>query len=218
MSTTLIVFAKAPRAGLAKTRLIPALGAAGAAALAERLLVHAVQQAADAAVALGGHLQLCVTPDTEHPAFAALARQHGLALTLQAAGDLGQRMHLALTQALQHTARALIVGTDAPALDTPTLCAAASALRRHDAVFVPAHDGGYALVGLSQPAPALFEDIAWSTSAVMQQTRERAAGLGLRLAELPAVADIDEPADLRHLPAQWREFHPGPVLSNGDDE
>jgi uncharacterized protein len=218
MSTALIVFAKAPRAGLAKTRLIPSLGAAGAAALAERLLVHAVQQAADAAVALGGHLQLCVTPDTEHPAFAALARQHGLALTLQAEGDLGQRMHQAFTQALQHADQALIIGTDAPALDTPMLCAAASALRRHDAVFVPAHDGGYALVGLSQPAPALFEDIAWSTSTVMQHTRDRAAGLGLLLAELPAVADIDEPADLRHLPAHWHEGLPSPVLPTGDAE
>ncbi len=208
VSTHLIVFAKAPLAGQAKTRLAPALGAAGAAALAERLLDHAVA----AAVAAGlGTVELCVTPAATHPAFLRLQAQQGLHLTLQGEGDLGERMDRALTRALRHSACVLLIGTDAPALDATMLRAAAAALSgaaaEADAVFVPALDGGYALVGLRRAAPALFAGIAWSTPAVMQQTRAQAAAAGLRLAELPAVADIDEPADLMHLPLgfeAWR--------------
>jgi len=71
-------------------------------------------------------------------------------------------------------------------------------------VFGPAADGGYALVGLRRPAPGLFHGMRWSHARVMAQTRERLAALGLRHAELPLLHDIDEPADLVHLPADWR--------------
>lgn len=197
MSTALIVFAKAPVAGQAKTRLIPALGAAGAAALAERLLAHAI----DAAVAAGfDTIELCATPDASHPALQGLARQHALALTVQGGGDLGARMHRALERALLTHERALLMGSDLPALDAPRLRQAAAALDSHDAVFVPALDGGYGLVGLRRAEARLFEDMAWSRPDVMARTRGRARDAGLRWAELPAVADIDEAADLRHLP------------------
>jgi uncharacterized protein len=200
--TALIVFAKAPVPGHAKTRLAPALGAAGAAVLAERLLEHAVHNAM-----AGGHfaeVELCTTPDATHPAFTRLAALHpGLVLQVQGEGDLGARMHRALARQLERHAAALLIGTDAPALDTTMLQAAAHALQASDAVFVPAHDGGYALVGLKAACAALFEDIPWSTAAVMAQTRARLRSAGLRWAELPAVPDIDEPADLVHLPAGW---------------
>jgi glycosyltransferase A (GT-A) superfamily protein (DUF2064 family) len=113
-------------------------------------------------------------------------------------------MRRALGQRLATHARALLIGTDAPALDAAVLHAAAAALAAHDAVFVPALDGGYALVGLSTPAPErLFADIAWSTPQVMATTLERAAELGLRTALLAPLPDIDEPTDLAHLPAPW---------------
>ena len=197
----LIIFAKAPVAGAAKTRLIPALGAAGAAALAERLLEHAV--ATGVAANLGG-VELCVTPADTHPALVRQQARHGLTLTLQGDGDLGARMDRALTRALRDNGRVLLIGTDAPALDAAMLRRAAGALAEADAVFVPALDGGYALVGVCRPAPELFAGVAWSTAQVMQQTRERAAASGLRLAELPAVNEIDEPSDLVHLPEAWR--------------
>jgi hypothetical protein len=76
-------------------------------------------------------------------------------------------------------------------------------LTQHDAVFVPAFDGGYALVGLTRPAPTLFMGMTWSTSLVMAQTRERARQAGLQWTELPAVADIDVPDDLIHLPTSF---------------
>ena len=195
-----IVFAKAPRPGLAKTRLIPALGEAGAAQLAERLLDAAMEQACAAAI---GPVRLCCTPDATHPAFARWAQRPGVTLTLQSAGDLGQRMARALAQALAEHPGALLMGSDIPVLDAACLRQARDALAHHDAVFTPALDGGYVLVGLRRPCAALFENIPWSTPQVMAQTRKRLARLGLRHAELPPLGDVDEPADLTRLPPHW---------------
>ena len=200
MSTALIVFAKAPVAGAVKTRLIPALGAEGAATLATRLLERTLA----AGTAAGfDQVELCVSPDTSHPAFGALAAAHGLTLTAQGDGDLGARIDRALARVLRDHRHAVLIGTDAPALDAARLRDAARALEGADAVFVPALDGGYALVGLQRAQPALFQGIAWSTPQVMAQTRERARAAGLTWAERDPVPDIDEPADLVHLPAGW---------------
>lgn len=196
-----IVMAKAPVAGLAKTRLIPALGAEGAAALAARMLAHAVGQALAAGL---GPVMLCGAPDVSHPAFAALAPAQRVTLHTQGDGDLGARMQRAFERALAAHARAVLIGTDAPALDAAVLRAAAAALATHDAVLAPAHDGGYALIGLQRPEPRLFEAMPWSTAQVMATTRERLRERGLRWHELPALHDIDEPADLVHLgPRGW---------------
>lgn len=202
MSTALIVLAKAPVAGQAKTRLVPALGSQGAANLAEKLLLHTLQQAGDLSV---DHLELCVSPDATHPAFeraqsVARGRWH---LTLQGDGDLGQRMHRAITRGLTRHSQVLLIGTDAPGLTTAVLQMAQQALTQHDAVFVPAFDGGYALVGLTRPAPLLFMNMTWSTSQVMAQTRERVRQAGLQWTELAPVADIDVPDDLIHLPTSF---------------
>ena len=99
--------------------------------------------------------------------------------------------------------RALLIGTDAPGLDAAYLRLAAKALDEHDAVFGPALDGGYTLVGLRHAECGVFDRIAWSTPTVLQQTRERIASLGLTHAELEPLADVDEPADLRHIPEDW---------------
>jgi uncharacterized protein len=216
--TAVIVFAKAPAPGLAKTRLAPALGAAGAAALAGRMLHHALAQAAAAGL---GPVELCAAPDAAHPLLRAAARAHGSALAEQGGGDLGARMHRAFERGLQRQARALLIGTDAPSLDAGMLRRAAQALDGHDAVFVPALDGGYALVGLRRADARCFDGMRWSHARVMDDTRERLRAAGLRWAELPPVADIDEPADLCHLPPGWLDegraracpwgsAHPGP--------
>lgn len=206
MKPAIAILAKAPVPGLAKTRLIPALGPEGAAALAERLLQHAVAQAAAAGL---GPVTLWATPDLGHPVWATLQQAWGLALAVQPAGDLGRRMAHALAAA---PGPALLIGTDLPSQDAAVLRAAAALLAGHDAVFVPALDGGYGLVGLRQATPAalqaLFGDMTWSTPRVMAQTRQRMAAAGLRHAELPALPDIDEPADLAHLPAGWLQALP----------
>lgn len=203
------IMAKAPVAGLAKTRLAPALGAAGAAALAEALLRHAV---AAASAAAPGRVTLWAAPDATHPVFADLARRHGVALAVQpAAADLGARMAAVFEAGFAAgSGPLLLMGSDIPALDAATLLRAAEALQQHAVVFVPALDGGYALVGQVADAPArhpglsaaLFEGMVWSTATVMATTRARLAALGVVAAELAAVPDIDEPADLVHLPPQ----------------
>lgn len=197
----LVVLAKAPLAGLAKTRLIPALGADGAARLAAWLLERTMHAAFDSGL---DPVELCAAPDSTHPAIAAWAAR-GARLAEQGEGDLGARIARAFARAFTSSPRVLLIGTDAPRLDAPLLREAARALEAHDAVFVPALDGGYALVGLRRPAPRLFEAMPWSTPALMARTRERLHALGLTHAELAPLADIDEPADLVHLQGLgWR--------------
>jgi len=212
MSTAVIVFAKAPVPGLAKTRLMPALGVEGAAALAARMLRHTVGQAVAAGL---GPVELCVTPDEGHPLLRAAAAACGATLAAQGPGDLGERMHRALARHLARPGRALLIGTDAPALDAAALRQAAQALAGHDAVFVPALDGGYALVGLRRAEARCFAGMTWSHARVMADTRVRLRRAGLRWAELAPVADIDEPADLQHLPPGWQPAAE-PAAASGD--
>ena len=195
------VLAKAPLAGLAKTRLAPALGLDGAAALAEKMLQHAVAQAVAAAL---GPVTVWATPDPGHPAFQGLRARYGLSLATQGAGDVGQRMAQVFDAAArQGRLPLLLMGTDLPGITAAVLRQAAALLADHEVVIVPALDGGYGCIGLRQAAPSLFSGVTWSTSSVLAQTRQRIAVLGWRVAELAAVADIDEPADLVHLPPGW---------------
>jgi uncharacterized protein len=207
MTTTIVVFAKAPVAGYAKTRLIPALGAQGAAELAERLMHAALEHAVGAQL---GPVELCGTPDRTHRTFADAQARHGVRLTEQGDGDLGERMARAFRRVLRGQPAALLIGTDAPGLDAAYLRAAALALHDADAVFGPAADGGYTLVGLKEPQPRLFTQMRWSHHQVMAHTRERIAQAGLRHVELPVLHDIDEPADLAHLAAHG--LRPNPTM------
>lgn len=198
---TVIVFAKAPVAGYAKTRLIAALGARGAALLAERLLRRTVEEAVAADI---GPVELSCTPSTDHPAFAALAETGWVRLTAQGNGDLGARMLGAFERVLATEDRAIGIGIDAPALDARYLREAARHLESSEVVLGPALDGGYTLIGMKQPVAALFEDIPWSTVAVMERTRDRLRCLALPYSELAPLGDIDEPADLGRVPVAWR--------------
>lgn len=192
----LLVFARAPVAGQAKTRLIPALGAEAAARLHGRL----VRRALEAASASGaGPVELWCAPDCSHAFLRACEREFGCRLKAQPSGDLGQRMRFALEAGLP----AVLLGSDAPGLTGATVRDAAEALEcGNDGVLVPALDGGYVLIGLAVPAPRLFEDIGWGGDRVLEQTRRRCTQLGLRLAELPPCADIDRPEDLLHCPPE----------------
>ncbi|MCK6432348.1 MAG: TIGR04282 family arsenosugar biosynthesis glycosyltransferase [Burkholderiaceae bacterium] len=194
------VLAKAPIAGLAKTRLIPALGAAGAARLQRRLTRQAILTAQAAGL---GPVTLWCTPDARHRFFRALNEASGVPCLVQASGDLGDRMHTAFR--LHCTlGPLLLIGTDCPPLTPAHLRRAARALCTGlDAVFHPAEDGGYAMVGLRAPQATLFTGMRWSTDAVMADTRARARDAGLTWCELETLWDLDEPADLARLsPAQ----------------
>jgi len=190
------VLAKAPIAGFAKTRLIPMLGADGAARLQERLIWRAVGTACAAAV---GPVTLWTTPDESHSVFHAIATHFGIALARQCDGDLGARMLEAIAAA---NSPALVIGTDCPALTTEPLHVAASILRGGtDAVVLPAEDGGYVLIGLRQPEPVLFANMRWSTSQVMQETRRRLRACNLTWQEPATLWDLDVPEDLARLRA-----------------
>ena len=192
------VLAKAPIAGLAKTRLIPALGAQGAARLQRSLTRGALRCAAESRL---GPVTLWCAPHAEHRFFRALRRTHGVRCLVQPSGDLGARMHTAFRL---HCVEGplLLIGTDCPALRPSHLRKAARALvDGEDAVFYPAEDGGYVLVGLRRPQEVLFRDMPWSTAEVMSRSRERAREAGLRGREFEPLWDVDLPADLARLQA-----------------
>jgi rSAM/selenodomain-associated transferase 1 len=200
--TRLIIFAKAPKPGFAKTRLIPQLGEQGAAELAQQLLDHTI---AIARTTSFQHIELCVTPCPPDPFFETTARTKNVVLSCQIEGDLGMRMSAAFTQHLQHTSKVILIGTDAPGLTPAMLHEASELLTTHDAVFIPALDGGYTLIGLAKHHPALFSNIPWSTDRVMAATRAALEQANFSWAELEALPDIDEPQDLIHLPRHWAQ-------------
>jgi rSAM/selenodomain-associated transferase 1 len=195
----LVVFAKAPQPGSAKTRLIPALGAEGAAALAGRMLDHALAQAL---VADAGPVELCMNPAPGDPAWETTAIPAAVSRTGQGDGDLGERMARAVRRVTAEDGRpVLLMGSDCPALTADLIREAARQLRTHDAVLLPVADGGYVLIGLKSPCPALFDRMPWSTASVAAETLSRMAALGLKVWRGPLLRDIDEPADLAQLPA-----------------
>jgi rSAM/selenodomain-associated transferase 2/rSAM/selenodomain-associated transferase 1 len=195
---TVIVFAKAPIPGEAKTRLIPALGAEGAAKLHAAMVDRAIAVAVQAAL---GPVELWTASAMAHPWFAACAARHGVTLHEQRGADLGERMRGAFEEALRRSQGAIIIGTDCPDLEAGDLQDAASALAEFPAVFQPALDGGYVMVGLRSARVPIFEGIAWGGDAVMALTREKLRAAGLAWRELEPRRDIDRPEDLAHLPA-----------------
>lgn len=212
--TIFTIMAKAPQAGRVKTRLIPALGAQGAAALAEKLLLHTADTAAAAAQQLpDAQVQFCTAPQPNHPAWHSLRQQwqqpcpqlppqlpRQLQWTAQTDGDLGARMLHAVQRSAEQGRASVLLGMDCPALTASHLITAAHALRQYDVVIVPSTDGGYVLLALRTPQPLLFERISWSSEHVLGETLQRIRQAGLTHHLLPPLTDIDSPAELSELP------------------
>jgi uncharacterized protein len=194
--TAIAVFAKAPVPGAVKTRLAGVLGADAAASLHAGLVRHALSTAVHARL---GPVSLQCLPDIDHPFFARCAEEFGARLVPQRGDDLGARMRHAFEPAWRDGVRLLVIGADCPALTAEHLAGAARALRGKDAVFVPAEDGGYVLVGLARPLAGVFDDIAWGTAAVMTRTRERLRAAGATWTELATLWDVDRPDDYARL-------------------
>ena len=188
-----IVFAKAPVPGSAKTRLIPALGAAGAARFHARLVERALGTACAASL---GPVELCCAPNRSHPFFAECAARFGVALTDQGAGDLGERMHRALAAGLP----AVLIGADCPAMTPDYLRQAADALSAgQDVALGPAEDGGYVLIAANRIRPDAFAGIGWGGPDVMEAQRARLREAGWRWSELAPLWDVDRPEDLKRI-------------------
>lgn len=191
----LILFTRYPEPGKAKTRLISALGAAGAAALHQQMVEHTLAQVRS----LRSQRDIAVEVRFAGGNVALMQEWLGQAWDYQpqGTGDLGDRLAAAAQAAFAAGSTAVVmIGSDCPGLDASLLDRAFAALQQHDLVLGPATDGGYYLIGLRRFAPDLFQGIAWSTAAVLRQTVAIATQLNLRTAYLPALSDVDCPADL----------------------
>ena len=190
---TVIVFVKAPRAGRVKTRLGAEVGMGRAAALFRIMTMRAVLEVQKCGV----NAALGVDPASALTGWGTLWPPR-LPRFAQGSGDLGARMGRALRRA--PPGPAVIIGGDAPGLRVRHLCAAFDALRGADAVFGPAADGGYWLIGLARrrPAPALFQGVRWSTRHALGDTLA-SLPYGFRVVMLETLRDVDEAADLAAL-------------------
>lgn len=188
--TRIIIFAKAPQPGFAKTRLIPVLGAAGAARLAHHMLDTTL---ASAMAAQLGPVELCVTPARTDPAWQPFSLPKNIVITTQSDGDLGRRMASAAERCREAV---LLVGTDCLEISAELLREAATALASVDALLYPTADGGYAILGLQKFHPTLFTGIAWSGSTVAEETRRRIQQLGWSFYQGGLLHDLDGPEDL----------------------
>ncbi|HPG03651.1 MAG: TIGR04282 family arsenosugar biosynthesis glycosyltransferase [Hyphomicrobiales bacterium] len=191
---SIALMARAPEPGRAKTRLIPSLGATGAARLHAAMTRHALSSIARC----GLGATIWCEPGTDHPFFAECARDFGAILRGQSQGDLGARMHAIFACA---DGPLLLMGSDCPSVDVAMLRSCAEKLARADAVFLPTADGGYGLIGLQRPIPEIFLDMPWGTDAVMTTTRERLSRLRVDWVEPAQIWDVDTPDDLARLAA-----------------
>ena len=205
----LVVFSRYPEAGTTKTRLIPALGAEGAADLQRGMTRHVLDGARRWA---DGSNEVEVRfAGGDH---ALMARTFGrdMHYVEQGNGTLGERLARAADDAFREGCKQIvIIGCDCPGIDAGLLWQAFARLRTRDLVLGPATDGGYYLIGLRRPAPGVFDGIDWGTGDVLRQTQERVRRTGLTAAWLPMRSDVDEPADLE----VWHQVRRGDGRSEG---
>jgi uncharacterized protein len=212
MTPVLQVFARAPVPGACKTRLIPALGAEGAATLHARLVRHSLEVAQEWSKSTpDARVELWCAGEPAHPFFAECVRDFGVMLREQTGEGLGARMWLALCGALAAGKLPVLVGTDCPWLTRDDIAESFVRLAQADAVFGPADDGGYVLTGLKRAVPELYAGIPWGSGKVMAATRKAAAQVHVELSELRKLADIDTPQDIKQLAAdpQWAHLLEG---------
>jgi rSAM/selenodomain-associated transferase 1 len=196
-ASRLLVFTRAPRAGQVKTRLIPQLGAQGAADFHARLIHHCLQTVTGASLC---PVELWCAPTCHDPFFQNCRERYNVELYEQAQGELGERMHHALGSALARAESAVLIGTDIPSIEASDIDAAFQVLQQgKDAVVGPARDGGYYLIGLKQPTRQLFEGISWGNSTVFQETLFRLQQLDMDWICLREHADVDTPEDYQRL-------------------
>lgn len=195
LAERVIVFARFPKPGQVKTRLIPALGLDGAAQL-QTFLTR---------ITLDAARQFCSGHSCDLDVRFAGGDASGMRKLFgdeyhyseQQGNGLGERLEHAIAFAFnQGTKRILAIGTDCPEMQPSILQAAFDSLSHADVVLGPAMDGGYYLIGLRANRPELFRGIDWSTENVLRQTLESARCLGCSVRQLEPLSDVDRPEDL----------------------
>jgi rSAM/selenodomain-associated transferase 2/rSAM/selenodomain-associated transferase 1 len=196
MPGRLILMLKFPVPGTVKTRLIPALGAERACALHRALVAHTLAEVAAGAARAGISVEVRVGGAPDEGAARAWLGE-GFDIRGQGEGELGARLDRAVAAAFAEDAGGVVViGGDCPDLTTGHIAAAFAALERHDVVLGPATDGGYYLIGLRRPQPALFQGIRWGGETVLAQTVAAAQKSAMSVVQLTPLGDVDEPRDL----------------------
>ena len=198
----LVVFAKAPVPGQVKTRLCPPLTPDEAATIHGSFVIDTLERTRTAVTTfrLPVDRYLACAPSSTLVFFKIMEERHAVRLLDQEGADLGIRMHQVCTTLFgRGYGRVLIVGTDVPSLPLEYYRQALELLHGHDIAIGPALDGGYYLIGLKKPVREIFSDIPWSTDQVLALTKEKAAGLGLHIGELPRWRDVDTVDDLHML-------------------
>jgi rSAM/selenodomain-associated transferase 1 len=205
----IIIFSRYPQPGLTKTRLIPELGADGAANIQRTMTEQIVQTARQ----LVHDRQILISLYHDGGSHQQMEQWlgHDLLYHEQTGVDLGQKMMFAFEDAwCRGLRRTVLIGSDCPDIDCQLITDALVALQNNQLVLGPATDGGYYLIGTTSDLPAnklslLFTDIAWGTSDVFQKTIDRAHDAGITTSILKELHDIDHPRDLTYF-----HHHPDP--------
>jgi len=191
MTVRLAIFARVPVRGGVKSRLAAGLGVEAAlhahVALVEDTLARLWRVPGTRA-----ELWIDAEPNEQVEAW---CRRWAMPCYRQQGPDLGARMYYALETALSAGAGGIVVGTDCPPVDSAYIERAVRALQTHDLVLGPAEDGGFGLVGLAVPAPGIFAGVRWGGAEVLAATLANAIDGDLSVTLLPAIWDVDEPAD-----------------------
>jgi rSAM/selenodomain-associated transferase 1 len=209
MSNALAIFAKAPIVGQVKTRLCPPLTPEQAADLFRCFLLDTVERMCGLEAV---EVFVAITPADSEPLFRSLI-PFPVRYQPQRGASLGERQINTLSDMLAAGfSRTLIIGSDIPTLPVAYVQEAFRRLEDPacDAVFGPSRDGGYYLVGVRQVHRPLFENIAWSTPQVLQQTLEQARKHRYAVALVPSWYDVDRPEDLPQLVRDIRGRTGGP--------
>lgn len=201
MSVEIALFVRPIVPGRVKTRLVPTLGAEGAARLYAAFVRDTLKVSRGIA---GTRLVLWVAGDPRHASFDAIDPRGAMERRPQPDGDLGERIRVALAEGVTRSGAALAVGTDAPTLPAGYLALARESLALADVVLGPAVDGGYTLIGVRASVneasrAALFRGVRWSTPHAFDDTLRRARAEGLAVAFLPPWYDVDDAQGLRLL-------------------
>ncbi len=194
----IIIFCKYPVPGLAKTRLIPALGSKGAAQLHRRMTDNVVSAARNAQSSnKDDSFQIKISCTGEKLCKFKSWLGQDLKYSMQPSGGLGLRLQAEFKSAFQEQVKyAITIGADVPGITSDILRLAGNLLQDNDIVIGPAVDGGYYLIGMKSDNPELFNDIAWGTEQVYQQTLNKIKQQALSVVTLPILNDIDRPEDL----------------------
>ena len=195
------IFAKYPQPGRVKTRLAATIGDEAACRLYRAFIETLLRRFAN----VGDRRVLAFSPPERRAEFEPLAGQ-SWQLAEQSAGDLGQRMRRYFEEALAGGAsRVVLLGSDSPTLPVEYVQRAFNLLSDVPVVLGPSDDGGYYLIGVAERVPPIFDDIAWSSEAVFEQTARRLQSLGRDFRKLPPWYDVDDEQDLRRLKNELSE-------------